>query len=595
MGKKFLFLAPAAALGFGAILGGASGASATEGITDGAALRTCLQSTVQETCSLGGDVTLDATSHTHHGSSTYNWYTDLSVEIKNGHSVKLDLNGHKLTANIPINIGKGNLNVVNGSETEGAINFTANRTHLRTNEGGTPQYTDIKPQFTLAGSSNSNDANYSVLSLGNNIAVSNVDNETILMDSDAGSADHFHGMVANINGTKITTPKAININARPAGTHDYTKGIPAINISNATINTTNETFTVDEDSIWNVKDTTVESESDVFKMSKGTVSISVEGDGTKISSTGNDDAIFDVNQFDYSQVSIEISDGVFQSADAFYRETFSAANRQTSKLAINGGTFTANDLFDVYDAGRSYPSFIETHKGFIKGGTWGSEWDENDNVFVASGYLKDFDESLGEFSNVMTVTKPSVEDLPEGWTIDLSRRVINDTEVLKYILEKAGVQGIALNQYLEAYLFDATGVQQSELPDGSEGITLRISGFDGIPEKQDGATRKYYIVSMHYNEGGEPEIYATETTYDEETGEVVLPNLTKFSNFFIAYADTVNPTPEEETAPTSPESGFLTKKALERAATGTTSLLAIVLSGLSIAAFAGMKFFGKKQ
>ena len=57
------------------------------------------------------------------------------------------------------------------------------------------------------------------------------------------------------------------------------------------------------------------------------------------------------------------------------------------------------------------------------------------------------------------------------------------------------------------------------------------------------------------------------------------------------------PTPEPET-PSTPATGYettTTEEAIEKATTGTVSILATVLAGLAIASLAGIKIFSKKH
>lgn len=595
MNKKILFAAPAVALGMAGLIG--SGDSfATEGITDGAALRACLQE--QTECKLGGDITLDATEHFHDSQwgpqYDYYWYTDLSVDIKNEHMVSLDLNGHNITANIPINIENGNLSIVNNTEKAGSINFTATRNDVRDREDRDANKATVKPQFRMVGSSDATKTLYSVLNLNSGVQVTSTENEAVRVSTGTTGYNRYYGTIVNLYGAEINAPKAVVVddyNGR--GQHSKkADNATKVNIGNkTTISTTDDALVSNVFAEWTIDDATIESAKNVISMNNGKVL--VQSDNAKLSTEGKGAAVINVKESgSTNEASITIDKGVFQSTGengVFYKDSNVNYQKTVGSIKINGGAFTASDLFSTGS------HFNDAHKGFITGGTWGQRWDDrHDNDFVASGYLKDFDESI-EGSKIMTVVEPTIEGLPEGYTIELSRRAIDDTELLESLLEKAGVKGTALNQYIEANLYDATKTPIHELPDGSEGITLKISGFN-IPELQDGVSRKYHIIAMHETDDPEnPEIYSIEANYNPETDEITLPNLTKFSYFGIAYEDTEIPTPapasEPTTTPTTPETGAETAQTSGIVA---STLALCMLTGATIAAFVGRKFFRKK-
>ncbi len=600
MNKKILFAAPAIALGMAGLVGPGD-SFATEGITTGNGLHECLEDKTQSVCNIDSDFTM---SRMWTGSKY-----DASVDV--AHSVVVHLNGHKITSNIPIDIEGGNLSFSNEGEKDGEIAFT-NGEH------------SSKPQFELIGTNDKTKEEYSVLNLNGGVKVSSTNNTYSAIRINTGDAlrssnDRSYGSVVNIHGANLSDIKTyaiyiddsynrgingavannatiINIDENSKINSTKTTLVSNVfanwNINNSSVTSKDHVITSDSAAKWSIEDATLSSTSaDAIQMSNGQFTIG--GDNTKISTNGEGAAVINVTESgSTNEASITINNGAFQSTGengVFYKDSNVNYQKTIGSIEINDGAFTASDLFNTGS------HFNEAHKGFITGGTWGQRWDDrHDNGFVASGYLKDFDESV-ESSKIMTVIKPTIEGLPEGYTIELSRRTTNDTELLKSLLEKAGVKGTALNQYIEANLYDATGTISHELPDGAEGVTLKISGFN-IPELQDGISRKYYIIAIHATDDPEnPEIYPIETTYNAETDEITLPNLTKFSYFGIAYEDTEIPTPapasEPTTTPTTPETGAETAQTSGIVA---STLALCMLTGATIAAFIGRKLFRKK-
>lgn len=554
MNKKSLYGVALTTLSVTACL--TTGAFATEGITTGEALRDCLQDTARAVCVLNNDVVLDVVEHRHAKAnkydSEYTFYTNLSIDIKDGRTVVVDLNGHDIAANIPINIENGNLDITNGTEEKGTISFAESRSELRTNEGWPATHADVHPQFKLTGSGNSELTEpYSVLNLGKNVEVTSANTTYSAVRVDTGSsfgfgADRSYGAVVNILGANFSDIKTyavyVDDSANLGINGAMTGNVAKINIDyGSVISTAKDALVSNVYANWNIKDATIKSQENVISMKGGNFVIGDEDSTLKrtpeLSTEGEGKAVFNVEQSSYTdKASIEINGGVFQSTGeggVFYSELDAKGigeHKALGGLEIKNGAFTADDLF------ATGTKFDRT--GFISGGTW-SEWDEEsgDGKYVQNGYLKDLSQ-VGN-STVMTVGPLVAENIPEGYRLELTRFEISEDEetAIQEIIAKSDKSvsgfendGVPFAERMEIVLYHGSSVETT-LPD-DESITLRFKPT-AMPEIPENHIRKYAVVSEH----GDGEVVTYTAKLNEKTGELVVDGIDKFSDFYAAYDD----------------------------------------------------------
>lgn len=620
MNKRMLLVAPAVAFCAAGMLA-CDDSFATDNITSGDALRTCLQDAAQESCELGGDVVLDAISH-HHSSlgGGYDWYTGLSVEIANGHAVGLDLNGHKLTANIPINIENGKLSVFGG----GSVEFTVNR-ELRDKESTVPSRSSVEPHFVITGSRDNAAAQYSVLSLEDGVEITSAENPMVKVNtssSDLINNDRTYGSVVNILGAEITAPVAVHVSDY-ADWHlvgSIADNSPIINVDNgASIFTTDVAFDAGMYAHWKINNASIESESDVFSFRTGDVVIDADA---KLSTDGNGAAIFDVKRSSSTdKASIVVNGGVFQStADngLFYTERNATGVGDHKTIGENGlkfysGAFTVSTVGNLFSVDSD---FTDAHSGFIYGGTWGN-WEESEesNKYVADGFIKDIEYrgTDGNYTTIMTVVEPSVPMVEHetGFWVDASLYYVEDDYlgVIQANISRAQSEGKLEGDFeiiprtLDVNIYDGDGNRVTnfdELADEVESANLRIPANGWVPALEEGRTRTYRAVSCHggvsdgdgveicsETEGEGDEVIVYDAYYDNEKDEFVIPNVRKFSAFTIIYQDA------ERKIPGAPNTGL---KGTERdsSAAAVCSTIIYVLAGLVTSVFAAKKLFYKK-
>lgn len=568
MKKKIFFLAPAAALGFGAILG-SGGAIAEEieptyidvtqaGAGSTATFEDCVKNVQEnEVCRLTENVIIDG-----------------FMIDKSDAAINVDLNDHAVNTG-SITLKHGNLNIIGSGE---VVN-----------------HSDTLPLFVLNGGSHT-DENYSVLSIGGGVNLTSSKQSAIdIVGQDDGHGNYrAYGTVVNLAG-HINALNGIEIFNVGRSTHGGI--LPKINIyKDASITATENAILAQGVGSWAIDtaklETTGKDESAVeihegdfiFKdttitASEGSVFEAVEGAGLQ-------------------NASISIEGGEYLGLVNFYLEEDVPSQSTLNRFSINGGTFIAENLFNI--GGH----FNKTN--FIESGIF-MDWEPAYEDFVpVNGKFKDYtytaDKTILSISDV--VNDEILTILPDGYTARIQRTNLTDRDSLAsldLLREKTRFGGEILPQRIDIEVLDDLSTQVYTL---NEGVTLKVA--TEFPELPEGTTRSYYLISCHDSESG----FCTEDRVngvinddvEYEDGYIIAHGLKEFSSFYIAYSDTTSETPtptptpaEEEDTPTTPTTGFEAQEAIERAATGTTSILATVLAGLSVMTLAGVKFFNKKH
>lgn len=288
-------------------------------------------------------------------------------------TVNINLNNHNIEANEKVFFIQG-----------GSLNLS-----------GTGKILETKPNYgaiMIKGSSNSNNVNYSTVSVGKDVTLEGWSG--IFINHDNNTA---YGILVNMNGSinainDVDGGTGIGIYVNGNIKNDY--NCPIINLSNTTriVSTGNGIYAAGC-STYNINGAYIEGVEAALGIKAGSFNIdngNFIGIGPdKTPTSGNNNGIYasgaaiqiESNSKYNGNIEIIIKNGVFESkySNVIYEYVTNGNSTQVKNIDINGGLFTANSGKDVFSLSDN---FKNKYQKFIDGGTYSSD----PSNFIKSGY-----------------------------------------------------------------------------------------------------------------------------------------------------------------------------------------------------------------
>lgn len=312
--------------------------------------------------------------------------SDLTI---NDVEITLDLNGH-------------NISLENGKR----LKFTKGSLEI-TGTGVIEEVERVTAVLTVYGSTNADDNNYSVLTIGKDVTIKGAHSVMV-----GATAKHAYGVVINVNG-KLDANEFTNI-ANAVGTGIYINGTINDASANAPVINLNSTAIVDGVyaagfATMNVNgasiegNTGIEIRSGILNVNGGTIrgtAIPTETTPNGNGSTTEGAGIAIVQHDTKNIIKVTVTKGLIEGYTAFYQNNTQKnddASVAKITLAINGGTFNAIN-------GGTNAVYSENFGEFVTNGTFNKE--------VDAKYLAE--KTVAEKSGENYVVKPNVKAESEG-------------------------------------------------------------------------------------------------------------------------------------------------------------------------------------